>query len=165
MICSGKVKGWIQWWIQWWMFWGHFAYNLGKFNLLHHLCSSCNEQRDTANSTCLYNSTWIERLILQWNILYPTCMSQGQCGYKNYVMCKAMWNCGKRRQRWCQRKQNIHFGLVWMHVHLLQSTCWSGLEWNLVQLHSNPFEHMWIEMNTCASKQGLKWELSEAHTE
>ena len=43
--------------------------------------------------------------------------------------------------------------------------CWSGLEWNLVQLHSNPFEHMWIEMSTCASKQGFQWELCEAHTE
>ena len=134
---------------QWWMFWGRFAYNLGKFNLLHHLCSSCNEQWDTTNST------WIEHLILQWNILYPTCMSLGQCGYKNYVMCKAMWNCGKQRQWWCQWKQNIHSGLVWMHVYLLQSTCWSGLEWNLVQLHCNPFEHMLIEMNTCASKQVL----------
>ena len=69
--------------------------------------------------------------------------------------------CGKQRQRWCQRKQNIHSGLVWMHVYLLQSMCWSGLEWNLVQLHYNPFEHMWIEMNTCASNTrplvGFEW--------
>ena len=33
--------------------------------------------------------------------------------------------------------------------------CWSGMECNLVQFHSNPPQHMWIEMNTCASKQGL----------
>ena len=34
--------------------------------------------------------------------------------------------------------------------------CWSEIECNLVQLHSNPLEHMWIAMNTYASKQGLR---------
>ena len=149
MIRTGKMKLWVQWGIQRWMFWGRFAYNLGKFNLLHHLCSSCNKQRDTTNSPCMYNLTWIECLILQWNILYPTCMSQGQCGYNNYVMCKAMWNCGKQRQRWCQRKQNIHSGLVWMHVYLLQSTCCSGLEWkfNCTTIHLNICGLRWIHVH------------------
>ena len=36
-----------------------------------------------------------------------------------------------------------------IHMH------WSRMEWNLVQFHSNPLQHMWIEMNTCASKHGL----------
>jgi hypothetical protein len=27
--------------------------------------------------------------------------------------------------------------------------------------HSNPLQHMWIEMNTCASKQSLKWYILE----
>jgi hypothetical protein len=29
------------------------------------------------------------------------------------------------------------------------------MECNLVQLHSNLLQHMWIKMNTYASKQGL----------
>jgi hypothetical protein len=32
---------------------------------------------------------------------------------------------------------------------------WSGMEWNLVQFHSNPLQHIWIEINTCTSKQGV----------
>jgi len=88
-------------------------------------CSSCNEQWDTTNSTCMYNSTWIERLILQWNILYPTCMSQGQCGYKNYVMCKAMW---KAKTTMMPKEAKHSF---WPCLDACISTsihmCWSGL--------------------------------------
>jgi len=29
------------------------------------------------------------------------------------------------------------------------------MDWNLVQFHPNPLQHMWIDTNTCASKQGL----------
>ena len=31
------------------------------------------------------------------------------------------------------------------------------LEWNGMELSLSPLQHMWIEMNTCASKQGLNW--------
>jgi len=39
-----------------------------------------------------------------------------------------------------------------MYVYPLQSTMleWIGIEFSLTSL-----QHMWIEMNTCASKQGL----------
>jgi hypothetical protein len=42
---------------------------------------------------------------------------------------------------------------VFISIHM----CWSGLECNLVQFHSNPVQHIWIEINTCVSKQGLRW--------
>jgi hypothetical protein len=42
---------------------------------------------------------------------------------------------------------------IHLNPHVLE---WNGMEWNLVQFHSNPLQHMWIEMNACASKQGLK---------
>ena len=51
-------------------------------------------------------------------------------------------------------RDNEHFLLTpyLMHVYPTQSTC-IGVEWNVIY----PLQHMWIEMNICASKQGLIW--------
>ena len=61
---------------------------------------------------------------------------------------------------WCRRGYKIPLracldARVSTPIHM----CWSVMEWNLVQLHSNPLQHIWIEMNTCTSKQTLSWDI------